>query len=291
MQMIAIQEFSLIAWLILGALALMSGLALSIVLIKLAQFARLGLGSGRVGRAAAQALEHARAGDLAAARAQTDGARALRLQVLGAMLAGAGQAGAMVQARDGIDALSRHMRGLEGVVQAAPMLGLLGTVVGMIEAFGKLAATSGAADPAQLAGGIWTALVTTALGLAIAILFYLISLWLDGRITAEAQALERLIATAAPHLAPAPAVSVPVSIPEMAPSASPFATAPSPATAPPATAPPAPQRAPLAQPLPGATPLQRTDPGSYQPRQGAAQPYADPGSEAGPVPEGFRSGR
>lgn len=273
MQMIAIQEFSLIAWLILGALALMSVLAFSIVLIKLAQFSRLGVGRKHVSREVTQALERARAGDLAGARAQTEGARALRLQVLAGVLAGAGSTGAMTLARDGIDALSRHMRGLEGVVQAAPMLGLLGTVVGMIEAFGKLAATSGAADPAQLAGGIWTALVTTALGLAIAILFYLISLWLEGRIAAEAQALERLIATAAPppsqHSAPHLAAN--------------------PAAAPgPAAAPPAPQRAPLAQPLPGAAPLQRTDPGLHHPQPG---PYPEPGTEAGPVPEGFRSGR
>lgn len=281
MQMIAIQEFSLIAWLILGALALMSVLASSIVLIKLAQFSRLGVGSRRVSRTVAQALERARAGDLAGARAQTDGARTLRLQVLDSMLAGAGSAQAMAQAREGIDVLSRHMRGLEGVVQAAPMLGLLGTVVGMIEAFGKLAATSGAADPAQLAGGIWTALVTTALGLAIAILFYLISLWLEGRIGAEAQALERLIATDAPPLAQhsaTPLAQNPVPVP----SASPFSTAPGPASAPPA-----PLRAPLAQPLPGATPLQRTDPGLH-PQPGL---YPEPGLEAGPVPEGFRSGR
>lgn len=278
MQMIAIQEFSLIAWLILGALALMSVLAFSIVLIKLAQFSRLGVGSRRVSRALTQALERARAGDLAGARAQTEGAHALRLQVLGGVLAGAGNADAMTLARDGIDALSRHMRGLEGVVQAAPMLGLLGTVVGMIEAFGKLAATSGAADPAQLAGGIWTALVTTALGLAIAILFYLISLWLEGRITAEAQALERLIATAAP-----PPPQYPAQTPAPAPSASPFGAAPGPATAPPA-----PTRAPLAQPLPGATPLQRTDPGLHHPQPG---PYPEAGRETGPVPEGFRSGR
>ena len=278
--MIAIQEFSLIAWGILGALALMSVLAFSIVLIKLAQFSRLGVGSRRVSRRVTQALERAGAGDLASAQAQTDGARALRLQVLGGMLAGAGNADAMTLARDGIDALSRHMRGLEGVVQAAPMLGLLGTVVGMIEAFGKLAATSGAADPAQLAGGIWTALVTTALGLAIAILFYLISLWLEGRIASEAQALERLIATTAP---PAPQYTASNPEPNPAPSASPFATTPGPASAPPA-----PARAPLAQPMPGATPLQRTDPGLHKPQP---NPYPEPGSAAGPVPEGFRSGQ
>ncbi len=54
------------------------------------------------------------------------------------------------------------------VAQAAPMLGLLGTVIGMVQAFGKLAET-GSADPAQLAGSISVALLTTMWGLITAI--------------------------------------------------------------------------------------------------------------------------
>ena len=87
------------------------------------------------------------------------------------------------------------MRALEAVVQAAPMLGLLGTVVGMIEAFGKLSQSKGAVDPSVLAGGIWTALITPAVGLAIAIIFYFVSIWLEGRIAREREAIERLIST------------------------------------------------------------------------------------------------
>ena len=51
----------------------------------------------------------------------------------------------------------------------APMLGLLGTVVGMIEAFNTIASTRGFARPDQLAGGISKALVTTCMGLIVAI--------------------------------------------------------------------------------------------------------------------------
>lgn len=51
----------------------------------------------------------------------------------------------------------------------APMLGLTGTVLGMIKAFNTLADTGGAARPDQLAGGIGQALVTTLLGLVVAI--------------------------------------------------------------------------------------------------------------------------
>ena len=54
------------------------------------------------------------------------------------------------------------------VAQAAPMLGLLGTVIGMVEAFGILAET-GSADPAQLADSISVALLTTMWGLMTAI--------------------------------------------------------------------------------------------------------------------------
>lgn len=54
------------------------------------------------------------------------------------------------------------------VAQAAPMLGLLGTVIGMVQAFGILA-ESGTADPAQLAGSISVALLTTMWGLITAI--------------------------------------------------------------------------------------------------------------------------
>jgi biopolymer transport protein ExbB len=51
----------------------------------------------------------------------------------------------------------------------APMLGLLGTVLGMIEAFNQIAATEGAARPHELASGISKALVTTMMGLYVAI--------------------------------------------------------------------------------------------------------------------------
>ncbi len=57
-----------------------------------------------------------------------------------------------------------------GVIGAiAPMLGLLGTVLGMIESFNRIAASGGAARPDELAGGIGKALVTTLMGLVVAI--------------------------------------------------------------------------------------------------------------------------
>ena len=72
-------------------------------------------------------------------------------------------------ARSQLKSLTVYLRGLDVIVTLAPLLGLLGTVLGMIAAFQALEQTAGRASPALLAGGIWEALLTTAVGLAIAI--------------------------------------------------------------------------------------------------------------------------
>ena len=51
----------------------------------------------------------------------------------------------------------------------SPLLGLLGTVIGMISSFSQLELGGDLVNPALLAGGIWTALLTTAIGLVVAI--------------------------------------------------------------------------------------------------------------------------
>lgn len=61
------------------------------------------------------------------------------------------------------------LRALELISTIAPLLGLLGTVMGMIAAFQALQAAGSNADPSLLAGGIWEALLTTAAGMAVAI--------------------------------------------------------------------------------------------------------------------------
>lgn len=81
--------------------------------------------------------------------------------------------------------LRSFMRPLEAIVQIAPLLGLFGTVIGMIEAFQTLQSAGSEADPAVLAGGIWVALLTTAVGLAVAIPLAFVVSWFDGRIEAE----------------------------------------------------------------------------------------------------------
>ena len=62
-----------------------------------------------------------------------------------------------------------HMRGLEMVANISPLLGLLGTVTGMVKVFAGISQTGSGVDPALLAGGIWEALIATVAGLAVAI--------------------------------------------------------------------------------------------------------------------------
>ncbi len=67
-----------------------------------------------------------------------------------------------------ISKLYRKIEYLAFIAGVAPMLGLFGTVTGMIRAFNQIALTEGMARPSDLAGGISEALVTTCLGLAVA---------------------------------------------------------------------------------------------------------------------------
>lgn len=63
----------------------------------------------------------------------------------------------------------RHVRLIETIAMVSPLLGLLGTVLGMIQAFRDLEMSGGAANASLLAGGIWQALLTTAAGLIVAL--------------------------------------------------------------------------------------------------------------------------
>ncbi len=70
---------------------------------------------------------------------------------------------------DEVRDLSSYVQALATIGNIAPLLGLLGTVLGMIKAFMVIQEMGGKVNAAVLAGGIWEALLTTALGLAIAL--------------------------------------------------------------------------------------------------------------------------
>lgn len=86
--------------------------------------------------------------------------------------------------------LKSYLKGLEAVAQIAPLLGLFGTVLGMIGAFQALQQSGSQADPAILAGGIWVALLTTAVGLALAIPVSLVLYWFESLVERERQIME-----------------------------------------------------------------------------------------------------
>lgn len=71
-----------------------------------------------------------------------------------------------------INKLEKGLMVLATIAGAAPLLGFLGTVTGMIAAFRQIETLEGAANPSDLAGGIWEALLTTAFGLAVGIIAY-----------------------------------------------------------------------------------------------------------------------
>lgn len=87
-----------------------------------------------------------------------------------------------------VTTLARYVGALSTIATVSPLLGLLGTVTGMIKVFKSVASVQ---DPqiSQLAGGIWEALLTTVAGLAVAIPAYLAFRYLEARIDKIAAAL------------------------------------------------------------------------------------------------------
>ncbi|MBZ8118603.1 MotA/TolQ/ExbB proton channel family protein [Roseovarius sp. LXJ103] len=162
----------------LWAIAALSVLTLTLILWKLWQLTRLGAWQSAAAEAAVAAM---------VARPQArPNARDIRSRFVASALG----------AQDLPDTLAREevtrlalralteirtgLRPLELIATIAPLIGLLGTVLGMIEAFQALETSGGQADPSVLAGGIWEALLTTAAGMAVAIPAAVALSWFEG---------------------------------------------------------------------------------------------------------------
>jgi len=78
-----------------------------------------------------------------------------------------------------VEELRSYLRPLEVIASLAPLLGLFGTVLGMITAFQQMEAAGNQVNPSVLSGGIWEALLTTAVGLAVAIPTVAVFNWLE----------------------------------------------------------------------------------------------------------------
>ena len=168
--------------------------ALATVIYKVWQFSAAGVGRHRALSDAVAAWDR---GDRTGARSTLARSKSY-LAPLVDMAFGAGPADSArltAEAETRFARLEGGFRFLDSVAQMAPLLGLFGTVLGMIEAFRSLQDAGAQVDPSILAGGIWVALLTTAVGLAVAMPTALVLSWLEGRMDAERVTAERAIYT------------------------------------------------------------------------------------------------
>lgn len=89
-----------------------------------------------------------------------------------------------------IPILERRIGSLAAIAQAAPLMGLLGTVLGMMATFQAFTHGGNYAAPGALASGMWQALLTTAGGLAVGVLAHLAHHFLTGRVRALVRDME-----------------------------------------------------------------------------------------------------
>ncbi|MDU8945147.1 MotA/TolQ/ExbB proton channel family protein [Ovoidimarina sediminis] len=192
---------------VLWLIAALSVLTLALILWRLWRFLRMGAWAGSDVDPAISAWV---AGDLVGAEALLRGKRGLRARV--ARVAMALRRDPKLEDRDAREEVTRlalaelrearaGLRTLELIVQVAPLLGLLGTVLGMIEAFQTLQASGNQADPGALAGGIWEALLTTAAGMGVAIPAAMAGAWFESiaeRIQADMEDVATVVFTRGP---------------------------------------------------------------------------------------------
>ncbi len=173
----------------------LSVVVLAVLLVKLWQFRACRIGDRRTPRDVIRLYRAGTADDALAAARQSPNPTA---RMLGRAIVGLqrrlperiireeiGRYGA-----DALEGLRSGFRPVEVVASLAPLLGLFGTVLGMITAFQRLESAGGQVNPAILSGGIWEALLTTAVGLAIAIPAVVILAWLERRVDRLAHDME-----------------------------------------------------------------------------------------------------
>lgn len=183
-----------VVWILLA----MSVLALTIILTKLAHFSSLRVGHRRN---AEKALSLYRSGRIRDAIARAERSPDPASQLLARGLRGRQRELPEPMIREEmirygnvvLQGLRSGFRPLEVIGSLAPLLGLFGTVLGMIKAFQALELAGTQVDAAVLSGGIWEALLTTAVGLAVAIPVVALLNWLEGRVERLGQRLDDLV--------------------------------------------------------------------------------------------------
>lgn len=179
-------DFMTVGGPVVWILSAFSVVALSIVLLKLWQFARL-----RPESAAdvEQGLALWRQGETSAALAALQTRRPIS-ELVDLAMRGLSMNRERELLREELSRLATlrlsqlraWLRPLEVIATLSPLLGLLGTVLGMIVAFQQMEAAGSQVDPSVLSGGIWQALLTTAVGLAVAIPVMTLHNWLERKV-------------------------------------------------------------------------------------------------------------
>jgi len=189
-QMMAVFDLGGPVVMVLLAVSVMTA---TVVLYKLWQFSATHVGRHEALRAAVAAWD---SGDRAGAREALGRSRSYLKQLVEAAFEGRDRERLQAMAEERFVRLERGFRYLDSVAQLAPLLGLFGTVLGMIDAFQSLQAAGSQVDPSILAGGIWVALLTTAVGLVVAMPTALVLAWFEGRMERERAIADTLILTA-----------------------------------------------------------------------------------------------
>lgn len=114
------------------------------------------------------------------------------------------QVGARVRAEE-LKRMESGLRSLGLLGNTAPLLGLLGTILGMIKAFMVIEEAGGRVDAQALAGGIWEAMITTGVGLGVAIPLIILLHLLEGVVERRAHSMQRTIALVQERCGDAPA--------------------------------------------------------------------------------------
>ncbi len=183
---------------VVGILIVLSIVALAIILVKLWQFRSAQIGDRRTIH---RILGRWNAGDLAEAMAIASRSRGPVAQALARAMRGKQRGLPEAPVREEIvrygaeviENLRSWLRALEVIGGLAPLLGLFGTVLGMIDAFRQLEAAGNQVNPAILSGGIWEALLITAVGLAVAIPVVAMLNWFERRVERLAHAMDDAI--------------------------------------------------------------------------------------------------
>ena len=87
--------------------------------------------------------------------------------------------------------LERYLGILHAIAHGAPLIGLLGTIIGLLDTFGNLNAVNGVAAPSDVARGVYQSLITSAMGVAVALPVFLFYAFLHAKVRHLMHDLER----------------------------------------------------------------------------------------------------